>query len=180
MHCQKCGELNAPNAKFCSNCGLSLEPATSSAIQAPPASSHVATSQNPSQTKVTGKFLIVGVLLLEMAVIFGVAGALFSMTIAGAIIETFPRFCLAIWLGFLLSGSQELKTHLGIRSHAVIFLVVYLVSFLPLVYTQDSRMFEDHQQQSIGMGIVFGFIVAFAAIAYHLVARFIRGRRVHV
>jgi hypothetical protein len=114
-----------------------------------------------------------------MAVIFGVAGALFSMTIAGAIIETFPRFCLAIWLGFLLSGSKELKTHLDIRSHAVIFLVVYLVSFLPLIYTQDSRMFQDHQQQSIGTGIVFGFVVAFAAIAYHLVARFIRGRRVH-
>lgn len=178
MHCQKCGESIAPNTKFCSNCGLGLEPATPSAIQTPPATSHGATSPTPSQIKVTGKFLTIGALLFEMVVMVGVAGTLFSMTIAGAVIETFPRFCLAVWIGFLLSGSKELKTHLGIWSHAAIFLALYLVSFLPLIYTQDRRMFEGQQQQLMGMGIVFVFVVAFAAIAYHFVARFNRKRAI--
>jgi len=176
MHCPECGQPIAPNNRFCANCGLTLESATPSASQASP-TSHGAPPPSTNSVKATGKLLTIGVLLLEMVAIFGVAATLFSMTIGGAVIETFPRFCLAIWIGFLLSGSRELKTHLGIRSHATIFLVLYLISFLPLIYTQDRHMFADSQQQSVGMGIVFVFVIAFAAIAYHFVARFMRGRR---
>lgn len=176
MYCPKCGELAAPSNNFCSNCGLTLERTTPSQSQASPTSDS-ARPPISSPVKANGKLLIIGALLVEMVVIFGVAATLFSKGIGLVVIETFPSFCLAIWIGYLLAGSKELKTHLGIKSHATIFLVLYLVSFLPLIYTHDRRMFADQQQQSVGMGIVFVFVIVVAAIAYYLVARFLRGRR---
>jgi len=122
------------------------------------------------------KFAIIGILLLETVVIFGVGRALFSLAISGAIVETFPVFCLAVWIGFVLSGSKEFKARLSTGSHAALFLGLYLVSFLPLIYTQDTQMFENIQQQSIGKSIVFIFIGASATMTYHLAARFTRSR----
>lgn len=77
-----------------------------------------------------------------------------------------------MWLGFLAAGPKEKKARIGAISHSAIFLFVYLIAFLPIIYTQSGRMFDSAQQQNIGKAIVFFLTVAVAAFVYYLAARF--------